>query len=74
MSYKPGKVTKLNYLGQVSVDTAHHVTTYIQAFHADKGDGQCLPEVLEKAVDNLSQGALAIKEVLADAGYSSEGS
>lgn len=23
MSYKPGKITRLNYLGQVSVDTAH---------------------------------------------------
>ncbi len=74
MSYKPGKITRLNYLGQVSVDTAHHVITHIQAFHADKGDGQCLPEVLEKVVENLSRGALAIKEVLADAGYSSEGS
>ncbi len=72
MSYKPGKVTKLNYLGQVSVDTAHHVITHIQAFHADKGDGQCLPEVLKNTADNLAERHLRIKEVLADAGYSSE--
>jgi len=72
MSYKPGKVTKLNYLGQVSVDTAHHVITHIQAFHADKGDGQCLPEVLKNTADNLAESYLMIKEVLADTGYSSE--
>jgi len=72
MSYKPGKTTKLNYLSQVSVDTAHHVITHIQAFHADKGDGQCLPEVLKKTADNLAESYLMIKEVLADAGYSSE--
>ncbi len=74
MSYKPGKVTKLNYLGQVSVDTAHHVITHIQAFRADKGDGQCLPELLENVAENLAHCGLEIKEVLADTGYSSEGS
>lgn len=71
MSYKPGKVTKLNYLSQVSVDTAHHVITHIQAFHADKGDNQCLAEVLQNTLENLQENALEIKEVLADAGYSS---
>jgi transposase len=72
MSYKPGKVTKLNYLGQVSVDTAHHVITHIQAFHADQGDGKCLPEVLENVANNLSENSLDIQEVTCDAGYSSE--
>ena len=72
MSYKPGKVTKLNYLGQVSVDTAHHVITHIQAFHADQGDGQCLPEVLANVASNLAENSLDIQEVIADAGYSSE--
>jgi transposase len=71
MSYKPGKVTKLNYLGQVSVDTAHHVITHIQAFHADKGDNQCLAEVLTNTIENLKANALEIKEVTCDAGYSS---
>lgn len=72
MSYKPGKVTKLNYLGQVSVDTASHVITHVQAFHADKGDAQCLPEVVRKTIENLAIGGLEVKEVLADTGYSSE--
>lgn len=71
MSYKPGKVTKLNYLGQVSVDTARHVITHIQAFQADKGDNQCLAEVLTNTIDNLKENALEIEEVIADAGYSS---
>jgi transposase len=72
VSYKPGKLTRLNYLSQVSVDTANHVITHIQAFHADKGDGQCFPEVLKHTVDNLRENELEIEEVLADAGYSSE--
>lgn len=71
MSYKPGKTTKLNYLGQVSVDTAHHVITHIQAFHADKGDSQCLAEILTNTIENLKENALEIKEVIADTGYSS---
>jgi hypothetical protein len=32
MFTKPGKPTALNYLGQVNVDTASHVITYVQAF------------------------------------------
>lgn len=71
MSYKPGKVTKLNYLGQISVDTARHVITHIQAFHADKGDNQCLAEVITSTIDNLKDNAFEIEEVIADAGYSS---
>ncbi len=71
MSYKPGKVTGLNYLGQVSVDTSSHVITHIQAFHADKVDSQCFAEVLENTIGNLKGSGLDIKEVLADAGYSS---
>lgn len=71
MSYKPGKVTKLNYLGQVSVDTSNHVITHIQTFYADKGDSQCLGEVLAKTIENLQENSLAVTQVLADAGYSS---
>ena len=71
MSYKPGKVTKLNYLAQVSVDTANHVITHIQAFHADKGDSQCFSEVLANTIANLKESSLEVNEVLADAGYSS---
>lgn len=72
VSVKPGKITRLNYSAQVSVDTQNHVVTHIQAFHADKGDGQCLPEVLNNTIDNLKENGLEIAEILADAGYSSE--
>lgn len=72
ISYKPGKVLALNYLSQVSVDTSNHVITHIQAFHADKGDGQCLPEILMKTVNTLKENGLTVHEVLADSGYSSE--
>lgn len=72
MSYKKGKITRLNYLGQVSVDTAGHVITHIQAFHADKKDGHCLPEILNHTIDNLKENGLEVKEVIADTGYSNE--
>ncbi|WPU92087.1 transposase [Mucilaginibacter sabulilitoris] len=72
ISYKPGKVLALNYLSQVSVDTSNHVITHIQAFHADKGDGQCLPEILTQTVNTLKENGLTVHEVLADSGYSSE--
>ena len=42
VSVKPGKPRQLNYLGQVSTDTANHVITNIEAHHADKKDSQCL--------------------------------
>ncbi|TCC81697.1 IS1182 family transposase [Pedobacter hiemivivus] len=71
MSVKPGKATKLNYLGQVCVDTENHVITHIQAFRADKADSQCLKEVLINTIENLKDNSLEIKEVLADGGYSS---
>src|SRR5688572_10654394 len=46
MSTKPGKPTQLNYLAQVSVDTASHVITNIAAHLADKRDSECLNEVV----------------------------
>jgi transposase len=71
VSVKPGKPRQLNYLAQVSVDTAHHVITEIQSDHADKKDSQCLPSLLNNTIDNLKQEGLQIEEVFADAGYSS---
>lgn len=71
MSVKPGKATALNYLGEVSVDTASHVITHIQAFTADKRDSQCLPEVLKNVVQNLTENELLVDEVIADKGFSS---
>ncbi|WP_132055697.1 IS1182 family transposase [Pseudocnuella soli] len=71
VSVKPGKPRQLNYAAQVSVDTASHVITAIEAHHADKKDSQCLPSILDCAVTNLKAGGLHLKEVLCDAGFSS---
>lgn len=71
MSVKPGKVMKLNYLGQLSVDTSSYIITSIGAFHADKKDCQCLDTVLERVEHNLKEHGLAVEEVIADANYSS---
>jgi transposase len=71
VSVKPGKPRQLNYLGQVSTDTAHHVITNIEAHHADKKDSQCLAEVLTNTIDNLQKEGLVVEEILADTGYSS---
>jgi len=68
---KPGKPTKMNYLGQVSVDSAHHVITNIEAHHADKRDSECFPDVLDHTIANLSNNNLKVEEVLADTNYSS---
>lgn len=46
VSTKQGKPTALNYLAQVSVDTAGHVITNIDVYHADKGDSQCFEAVV----------------------------
>jgi transposase len=71
VSVKPGKPRQLNYLAQVSVDTAHHVITHIQSDYANKKDSQCLPSLLKNTIENLKEGDLQIEEVLADAGFSS---
>jgi len=71
VSVKPGKPRQLNYLAQVSVDTAHHVITQIQADYASKKDSQCLPSLLQNTIENLQDGNLQLEEVLADTGYSS---
>jgi len=71
MSVKPGKATALNYLGEISVDTASHVITHVQAFTAEKRDSQCLPEVVDGLIENLSVKGLSVDETLADKGFSS---
>lgn len=71
MSVKPGKATALNYLGEVSVDTASHVITHIQAFPANKRDSQCLPAVIEGLVNTMSQHSICVEEIIADKGFSS---
>jgi hypothetical protein len=71
MSVKPGKVTALNYLGEVSVDTASHVITHIQAFEANQRDSQCLPSVIENLIETMNQNDLQVEEIIADKGFSS---
>jgi transposase len=71
MSVKPGKPTALNYLGQVSVDTATHMITHVQVFTADKRDSECLAAVLLHTKNNLLENGIALQEIIADTGYSS---
>jgi len=71
VAVKPGKPRQLNYLGQLSVETASHVITHIQADYADRKDSQCFPSLLNHTIENLKAQELRIKEVLCDAGYSS---
>jgi transposase len=71
MSVKPGKPTALNYLGEVSVDTATHMITHVQVFTAEKRDSQCLAAVVTHVKNNLLENDIALLEVVADTGFSS---
>lgn len=71
ISVKPGKAVKLNYHSQLSVDTAHHVITDINAYHADKKDSQCLEDIVERLHARLWKFGFVWEDLLADTGYSS---
>lgn len=71
VSTKGGKPTQLNYLNQLSVDTAHHVITNIETHHADKRDSDCLEEVVENTAGNLKVNGVEVEEILADGNYCS---
>jgi len=71
ISTKPGKSRNLNYFGQLSVDTSHHVITGACADFADKRDSQCLEKLCEQTLENLRENELKLDELLADTGYSS---
>jgi len=71
ISVKPGKARKLNYLGQLAVDTKEHVITHIHTDYADKKDSQCLQQITEKLKWRLHSRGLKWKLLLADTGYSS---
>jgi len=71
LATKPGKPTQLNYLAQVSVDTASHVITNMEAHSADKRDSECLTEVATNMLANLQPEGLIVEELLADTNYSS---
>lgn len=71
IAVKPGKPRQLNYLAQTCVDTAHHVITHIEAYHADKKDAQCLPTIIEGIKENLDEHGIILEQIIADTGYSS---
>jgi len=71
ISTKPGKSRNLNFFGQLSVDTSHHVITGACADFADKRDSQCLEKLCEQTLENLHENDIKILELLADTGYSS---
>lgn len=71
ISVKPGKARKLNYMSQLSVDTAHHVITDIQAYHADKKDNQYLEDIVNRLHPRLKNQGLLWTNCVADTGYSS---
>jgi transposase len=71
ISVKPGKARKLNYLSQLSVDTAHHVITDIKAYHADGKDNQQLQDIVQRLQRRLWQQGFVFENCVADTGYSS---
>ena len=71
ISVKPGKARKLNYMSQLSVDSAHHVITDIKAYHADKKDNQYLQDITKRLRNRLHQKGLIWRNCVADTGYSS---
>lgn len=71
ISVKPGKARKLNYLSQLSVDTAHHVISDIRAYHADGKDNQQLPDIVKRLKRRLWKEGLVWENCAADTGYSS---
>jgi len=71
ISVKPGKARKLNYVSQLSVDTAHHVITDIKAYHADKKDNQYLQDITKRLKTRLHKRGFIWRNCIADTGYSS---
>ena len=71
LTTKPGKPMKLYYRAQMSVDTASHFITYIQAFKGNEADNSSLPVMLPQIMANLSGYVAPVEEILADTGYSS---
>jgi transposase len=71
LTTKPGKPMRLYYRAQMSVDTASHYITYIQAFKANQADNTSLPVMLPQIAGNMAEHAIQVEEMLADTGYSS---
>jgi transposase len=70
IAVKPGKPRQLCYQGNLSVDTANHVITNIQANYSDKKDSRYLIDIVRNTNQRLRKNDLKMKRVLADAGYS----
>jgi len=71
LTTKPGKPMGLYYRAQMSVDTASHFITYIQAFKGNEADNSSLPAMLPQIIAHLSGHVTPVEEILADTGYSS---
>ncbi|MFD1630074.1 transposase [Pseudopedobacter beijingensis] len=72
ISTKSGKPRQLNYAGQLSVDDSHHVITGACASTAGSKDSAILHEILDQTISNFQDHEMALYEVIADAGYSSD--
>jgi len=55
----------------LSVDTAHHVISDIQAYHADGKDNQYLQDICKRLEGRLNGHGLLRHNCVADTGYSS---
>jgi len=71
ISVKPGKARKLNYHGNISVDTSNHIITDAQVYHADRHDSRNLQDITLRLKKRLNNEGLMWCNILADAGYSS---
>ena len=71
LTTKPGKPMRLYYRAQMSVDTASHYITYIQAFKGNQADNTSLLIMLPQIAGNMADHAIQVEEMLADTGYSS---
>jgi len=71
ISQKPGKVSALNHLGIISVDTGSHIICGATVDFADKKDSETTEKIVGQAIENLQEVNIKIKEVLADTNYSS---
>src|SRR5512133_1003459 len=71
IAVKPGTPRPLVYLSNLSVDTANHVITNIQADFADKKDSRYLQSIIENTSKRLNKFGFHIENILADTGFSS---
>ena len=71
VSQKRGKVSALNHLGIISVDTRSHIICGAVVDFADKRDSETMEKIVGQTIENLQEFNIRVDEVLADTGYSS---